>query len=211
MMMAQTVTPIQRLIQLGCMMWFPLDQDNGVNDVVGGHVITEVYSDAFTYNSGQQMNLVKTRPHKEVVANIAIDFSQGQFLNDGWTTIVQMKRYSTNIGTQTRAPIFNLPSGIIFLCLNASGTAAAYNWNANMQTTVLVCNLSGRKIYNNGTKIIDDSTVYPEPWGNSNISVHEPDDSNNNKYIYVRNVLLFNRTLTEAEIAEAMSILGIPW
>ena len=210
-MQAQTVTPIHRLIQLGCMMWFPLDQDNGLNDVVGGHVITEVYSDAFTYNTSQQMNLVKTRAHKAVVANIAIDFSQGQFLNDGWTTIVQAKRFSTNPSTQTRSIIFYMDSGLIFLSFNAMGSSVAYNWDANIQSLVAACNTSGRKLYHNGTKIIDDSNIYPVPWGNTNISVHDPDDSPTNKYIYMRNILLFNRMLTEAEIAEAMSILGIPW
>ena len=201
---------LQRLRELGCLMWFPLNETSGLNDVIGGKSITPLYTDAFTFTPSTDSHLVKLQKNKTVTATISTGFEQSQFTDGGWTTIAQVKRYSTT-DTSGTANIYHVAGEVICICVNSSGTTQTKNWDNNVQTTVLVCDGNGRKIYNNGTKIVEDSYVYTAPWSNVKFDINESNTWNQFRYVYVANDLLFDHTLTEQEIAEAMEILGITW
>lgn len=210
MMQAQQVTPIERLRQLGCIFWFPLDLDNGLNDVVGGYEIAETYSDAFVYNSNYG-HLAKVRKHQQVVANININISDYNFIDDNYTTITQYRQYSTQANAAANALIFHTQSGTILVGLNANGTSATNNWDTNIQTTVLVARRDGRSIYNNGNVITNDSYVYPSIANDGAISVYDAYNYALDRYVYCKNMMLFRKALTSSEIAEVMQIAGITW
>lgn len=210
MMQAQQVTPIERLRQLGCIFWFPLDLDNGLNDVVGGYAISETYNDAFVYNANYG-HLAKVRQHQQVVANININISDYHFIDDNYTTITQYRRYSTQANTAANAVIFHTQSENILIGINASGTSVTSNWDTNIQTTVLAARRDGRTIYNNGNVIINDSYVYPSIANDGAISVYDAYNYTSDRYVYCRNMMLLRKALTVEEIAEVMQIAGITW
>ena len=201
---------LQRLRELGCLMWFPLNETSGLNDVIGEKSITPLYADAFTFTTSTDSHIVKLQKDKTVIATISTGFEQSQFTDGGWTTIAQAKRYSTT-DTSGNANIYHVADSAICICFNLSRTGETKNWDNNVQTTVLVCDGNGRKIYTNGTKIVDDSYVYDAPWSDAKINVNDSGNHSQPRYVYVANDLLFDHKLTEQEIAEAMEILGITW
>lgn len=207
-------TPLERIVELGGVMWFPMDETNGLNDIIGGKVINELVSGSLTYNSTYGMYASKLGTTNQGVAGIDVSFAAQDFVDGKWTTVVQMRKYQTSSLTRLSHSVRTNHSGtgvvnnIIFFCLDENGSGDTSTWTDTIHTTTAVCGTGLRKIYHNDTLIIDDSVAYQHPWGCSKFYFRAYQPSQNGKYVYVKNFILFDRALTAEEVSEVYTILN---
>jgi len=201
---------VDRMKELGCIMWFPLDYENGLNDVIGNKQILVTTSGSFTWVAAEQLYYVKLGAVGTSVANIPISYSSSDFVNQEWTVISQARRYTAS-SSRGGGSVFLVNDLAFAPTIDSNGTANTSNWTTdNILQTAIVCSTTGRTIYNaNGTIYLTDSTTYPTPWGYSKIDVASQASYSENKYSFVRNFALFNRALTQQEVAEVYELINI--
>lgn len=207
-------TPLERIVELGGVMWFPMDETNGLNDIIGGKVINELVSGSLTYNSTYGMYASKLGTTSQGVDGIDVSFAAQDFVDGKWTTVVQMRKYQISSLTRLSHSIRTNHSGteivsnLIFFGLNENGSGDTTTWDDRIHTTTAVCGTGLRKIYHNTNLIINDSVNYQHPWGCSKFYFRAYQSSQNGKYVYLKNLILFNRALTESEVSEVYTILN---
>ena len=203
-----------RLMQLGCVMWFPLDETNGLNDVIGNKTISILRSNSVVWASDYSLYFVALYSANSAVAEIGVSFSSNDFENGSWSTVIQARRYP-NSSYRGTANVFmtnhgtKVQNNLIMMCLNGSGTAWTPNWtDDDIHTSAFVCTDSSRKIYHNATLIADDSINYQHPWGCSKINIAAYQSNSANKRVFIKNAMLFNRALTAAEVSEIQTLIN---
>lgn len=204
----------ERLMQLGCVMWFPLDEDSGLNDVIGGKTINIIRSNSVVWSSDYDLYYVALYSANSAVADINVAFQSTDFENGGWSTVMQARRYPTS-STRGTANVFitnhstKVQNNTIMMCLNGNGTAWTPNWtDDDIHTCAFVCSDSSRKIYHNASSIVDDSVNYQHPWECSKFNIAAFQSSVANKRVFIKNAMLFNRQLTASEVSEIQSLIN---
>ena len=213
-MVGKSLTPLEKIIGLGGVMWFPMDGTNGLNDIIGEKVINELVSGSLTYDSTYGMYASKLGTTSQGVAGIDVSFAAQDFVDGKWTTVVQMRKYQISSLTRlshcirTNHSGAEIVSNLIFFGLNENGSGDTSTWTDTVHTTTVVCGTGLRKIYHNDTLIIDDSVNYQHPWGCSKFYFIAYHSSQDGKYVYLKNLILFNRALTVEEVSEVYTILN---
>ena len=195
------ITKFERLKDIGCLMWFPLNATYGLNDVIGGRVIV------------QERGTMTARPYDyylvTTVSRIAYidisDLTSDDFIDGNFTTFSQVRRYENSIFRSTAA-LFDV-NGVKIASGYQNNTSSTANWtNDSWNEGVIVRYKSGhREIYENRSLFInDDSGSYLDIWNYSTINIKSP----NNMRIYTRNFLLFNKALTSSEVVEVHKLIS---
>lgn len=200
-----TLTPIDRLKQLGCLMWFPLNYANGLNDVIGGRVITPVNSNYFVYQSGY--GSYEFRFTSFAIGSIDIsDLTSADFVDGGFTTFFSARRHGTS-SLRGYANCWECNGVKIGFSVDSTNhTTYTPNWVDNSWNEgVIVRHQDGsRELYANQTLFNNNPATYPDIWNYSTIDIK----STNNTRLPAKNFLLFNRALTASEIAEVHQIIS---
>lgn len=195
------ITKFERLKDIGCLMWFPLNATYGLNDVIGGRTIVKERGSLTPQASGSYLITTGAR-----IAYINIsDLTSDDFDNGNYTTFSQVRRYENSIFRSTAA-LFDV-NGIKIASGYQNNTSSTANWtNDSWNEGVIVRYKSGhREIYENRSLFInDDSGSYPDIWNYSTINIKSP----NNMRIYTRNFLLFNKALTSSEVVEVHKLIS---
>ena len=205
-------TPKERLMQLGCIMWFPLDETNGLNDVVGQKEIVNITSGAVVYSAGALSHIVYLGALNTAVASIDVSYTSTDFTDGCWSSVTQARRHNNSSyrGSANVVWTNHSTSNSPFPAVNAAGTGDTRQWtDDNFHTTITVMNSAGgRKFYYDGSLIIDDQNVPSPPWGCTKFNFLSYISWSNNKRLFFRNYLLFNRALTADEVAEVNTIIN---
>ena len=193
---------INRIKRLGCIIWLPLKSKYGLNDIISGRNLIIDMSSMF--KSG--VNNYELGFHNNRIGHINIsDLTSDDFNNGGYTTIFQAKRYDNSIFRNTAA-IWRVNNIVIGSGFDENGTAMTNSWtNDNWNEGVIVRHQDGtREVYANQILISNTPSTYPDIWNYSTIDCK----GKNNARMYVKNFLLFNKALTEDEIAEAHQLIS---
>ena len=195
------ITKFERLKDIGCLMWFPLNATYGLNDVIGGRTIVKERGTLTPQASGSYLI---TTVERIAYINIS-DLTSDDFDNGNYTTFSQVRRYENSTFHSTAA-LFDV-NGVKIASGYQNNTSSTANWtNDSWNEGVIVRYKSGhREIYENRSLFInDDSGSYPDIWNYSTINIKSP----NNMRIYTRNFLLFNKALTSFEVAEVHKLIS---
>jgi len=196
----------KNLADLGCIMWFPLDSDSGLKDIIGKKVIGLIASYGVSWSPAYGMFQVSLGGKNIPVADINVKWTEYDFEDQKWTSVIQAKRHN-NPNVRGSASVFktnhkNIVShNLIMPCVDGNLTTMTGNWSDDdIHTTTIVGSDGGRKIYHNGELVIDDKATYQFPWGCSKINIAAYDDWTAKKMVFVKNAMLFNRALTDEEV-----------
>lgn len=202
----------EKLKKLGCIMWFPLDEENGLNDVIGDKVITvipQLESNAYIkWDDNKEMYAFFTESRSYPCGRIDTGFDAQTFVN-GYSALI----FGEAINQRgTSGLIINNDDNVI-CCNTRNTTSNIANWNAyNFIPVITIAYSDGRKIYENTVKVIDDSHVYnytDAAWANPiNIKIYSTGTWARSSGMYFKNLMIFNKTLTEAEYFRVLDILG---
>lgn len=194
---------IDRLKELGCIFWFPLNAKGNLTDSIGGRTIT---NSNLTWQASKNCYYTFLGAAGAVNGRIALNLSESDFPDSEWTTVNQMKFWS-GYGT-TDSDIFILNNQYVFPCFNSAGSKRMNGWGADVPfITFTACSLTGRKVYVNGTLIADDSVTYEHPWGYSELII----GTLTRRYGFrlpFRNAMLFNKALSASEVNEVIDLIG---
>lgn len=198
-------TVIEQLQELGCVMWFPLKESGQLTDVIGNKTIVPTGT-SVRWDSTNKFYYVIQGTSGTVQANIALDWTSADFPLSEWTAIGQSMRVS-NSSRRGNACCFVINGRYAILCFDKNGNYATSSWaDSDWHTTVSACTSTGRKVYVDGVKIIEDSTVMQNPWGYNKMEI-KTIGSYNNKYSVIRNEMLFNKALSEDEIVKVLTLI----
>lgn len=195
------LTPIERLRQLGCLMWFPLNSTYELNDIIGGRSITNASDSYFIANdSYYELRFAANtiRGTVDISDLVSTDFVDGNF-----TSIFQVRRYNSNRGVCACWTVNNIVIGSAF---NSSGTTQTNRWSDDSwYEGVIVRHQDGtREVYSNQVLISNTPSTYPDIWDYSTIDMK----TSNVSIFYAKNFLLFGKALTASEIAEVHQIIS---
>ena len=204
----KVLTPIERLKQLGCIFWFPLDGANKLNDVVGGRTIVEDISNRIIFtanNCNIHLSTVSSR-----ISHIDIsDLTSNDFIDGNFTTFFSACRVSDR-NLRGFAGCWQVNNKIVASAIDENGTSATINWtNDEWKTGVIVRYSDDNRIVYGGTGdtlISNTPSIYPDIWSYSSIDLIAWRNYEN-KYINGKNFLLFNKALTKNEIEEVFQII----
>ena len=215
MMMGREM-PIQYLKRIGCKLWLPLNSEYGLEAAIGNTRIVNVVSNAVTINTSVDMGEFRLGGVNVPVATLTTGWTSADFPNDEWTLFSQAKQYSvTNL--RGAADVFKFIPGIDFVngCFNSTGTINSQDWDSELQSSFsLVDSAVLNRIHfsESGTKTIIPeavSTSFAKPNKEATISVASYATWTNNKRIYLKNVMIFNRHLTENEMRKVLGIIRL--
>ena len=215
-MMMGKETPIQYLKRIGCKLWLPLNSEYGLEAAIGNTRIVNVVSNAITINTSVDMGLFALGNVNVPVATLTTNWTSADFPIDEWTLFSQGKQYST-ANLRGAANVFRFISGSGYEFVNCgfdnTGTLNSKNWNSELQTCFsLVDSAVLNRIHfsESGTKTIIPESVsdsYAKPNKEATISIASFATWTNNKRIYLKNVMVFNRHLTENEMQKVLEIV----
>lgn len=208
--------PIQYLKRIGCKLWLPLNSEHGLEAAIGNTRIVNVVSGAVTISATLDMGEFRLGNVNVPVATLTTDWTSADFPNDEWTLFSQGKQYSSS-SYRGAGNVFKFisGSGVDFVngCFNSTGTLYSQDWNNELQTCfTLVDSAALNRIHfsENGTKTIIPeaaSTSFAKPNKEATISIASYATWTNNKRIYLKNVMIFNRHLTENEMQKVLEIV----
>lgn len=209
-------TPIQYLKRIGCKLWLPLNSEYGLEAAIGNTRIVNVVSNAVTINTSVDMGEFRLGNVNVPVATLTTDWTSADFPNDEWTLFSQGKQYST-ANLSGSGNVFKFIPGIDFVnaCFDSTGTLYSQYWNRELQTGFsLVDSAVLNRIHfsESGTKtIIPEATSisFAKPNKEPTISVASYTEWAANKRIFLKNVMIFNRHLTENEMQKVLEIVTI--
>lgn len=204
MMMAEKpLTPIERLKQLGCLMWFPLNSANQGNDIIGGRTLITDTARTITY----QTNYTQFTYTLNRIGHIDIsDLAAEDFVVGGFTTFFQARRLESS---SLRGGAACWQCNGTYIGFSSDGTTAnTASWTDDLFHCISVVRHQDgtREIYHNGVMYNNTNATYPDIWNYGTIDVKA--NNSNNKRIYAKNFLLFNKALTAAEVAEVYQIIN---
>lgn len=213
-MMMGRETPIQYLKRIGCKLWLPLNSEYGLEAAIGNTRIVNVVSNAVTINTSVDMGEFRLVAVDVPVATLTTGWTSADFPIDEWTLFSQGKQYSV-ANLRGAASVFKFIPGFDFVngCFNSTGTINSANWNSELQTCfTLVDSAALNRLHfsESGTKTIipeAESTFFAKPNKEPTISVASYATWTNNKRIYLKNVMIFNRHLTENEMQKVLKIV----
>lgn len=224
-MMMGRETPIQYLKRIGCKLWLPLNSEYGLKAAIGDTRIVNVVSNAVTINTSVDMGEFRLGNVDVPVATLTTDWTSADFPNDEWTMFSQGRRYA-NSNYRGNASIFKFPTietgkyRFVQMCFNENLSVLTTNWTNNKTQTAisLVKNVEqssmSRKLYwceDGGipelklSDVLPYQDLYAVPYTNKtiNIACH----TTLGKRVYLKNVMIFNRHLTEDEMQKVLEIL----
>ena len=215
-MMMGKETPIQYLKRIGCKLWLPLNREYGLEAAIGNTRIVNVVSNAVTINTSVDMGEFMLGAVNVPVATLTTDWTSADFPNDEWTLFSQGKQYSV-ANLRGAGNVFKFIPGIDFVnsCFNSTGTLNSQNWNSELQTCFALVDsavLNRIHISESGTKTLIPeavSTSLSKPNKEPTISIASFATWTNNTRIFLKNVMIFNRHLTEKEIQKVLEIVTI--
>lgn len=214
-MMMRKETPIQYLNRIGCKLWLPLNSEYGLETAIGNTRIVNVVSNAVTINTSVDMGEFRLGAVNIPVATLTTDWASADFPNDEWTLFSQGKQYST-ANLRGAGQIFKFVSAeyeFVNSCFNSTGTINSQNWNNELQTCFVLVDssvINRTHFSESGTKTIfpeSASRVFAKPNKEATISVASFATWTNNKIILLKNVMIFNRHLTENEMQKVLEIV----
>ena len=211
-------TPIQYLKRIGCKLWLPLNSEHGLEAAIGNTRIVNVVSNAVTINTSVDMGEFRLGAVNIPVATLTTDWTSADFPNDEWTLFSQGKQYSvTNM--RGAVNVFKFISGSASEFVNCgfdnTGTLNSQKWNSELQTCFSLIDsavLNRIHFSESGTKTIISESVsksYAKPNKEATISIASYATWTNNKRVLIKNVMIFNRHLTEDEIQKVLEIVTI--
>lgn len=214
MMMGKEETAIQYLKRIGCKLWLPLNSEYGLEAAIGNTRIVNVVNNAVTINTSENMGEFRLDGVDVPVATLTTDWTSADFPNDEWTLFSQGKQYS-NSSLRGAGNVFKFIPGIDFVnyCFNSTGTLSSQNWNSELQTCfALVDSAVLNRIHysESGTKTIIPevaSTSFAKPNKEPTISVASYAEWAAKTRIFLKNVMIFNRHLTEDEMQKVLEIV----
>lgn len=216
-MMMGKETPIQYLKRIGCKLWLPLNSEYGLEAAIGNTRIVNVVSNAVSISASLDMGVFAVGGVDVPVATLTTDWTSTDFPNDDWTLFSQGKQYGSS-SYRGAGNVFRFISGeynFVNGCFNSTGTVNSQNWNSEVQTCFsLVDSAVLHRIHfsEGGTKTIIPEAVSgssPKPNKEATISVASYATWTNNKRIYLKNVMIFNRHLTEDEMRKVLEIIRL--
>lgn len=199
---AMPSTLVDMLKRMGCIMWFPLDEENGLNDVIGGKVIRNIASPGVAWYASYNLYYYAHAAANTAVADIDVDWTADTFPN-GWTTFTQTRRYpnSSYRGTANGFCMSYASTGVLLHGFDETLTAVTSNWlDDNWHSAVVVASTSGRRLFVDKTFTLGDSSVYTAPYPITKIYVAPYTSTYANKRCCLKNVMMFNRQLTDNEV-----------
>lgn len=213
-MMMVRETPIQYLKRIGCKLWLPLNSEYGMEAAIGNTRIVNVVSNAVTINTSVDMGDFHLNSVNVPVATLTTDWTSADFPDDEWTLFSQGKQFN-NSSARGAADVFKFIPGINFVngCFDSTGTINSQIWNSELQSSFsLVDSAVLNRIHfsESGTKSIipeAGSTSFVKPNKEPTISIASYATWTNNKRIYLKNVMIFNRHLTEDEMQKVLKII----
>lgn len=208
--------PIQYLKRIGCKLWLPLNSEYGLEAAIGNTRIVNVVSGAVTINTSVDMGEFRLGNTDVPVATLTTDWTSADFPNNEWTLFSQEKQYSvTNM--RGSANVFKFISGSGYEFVNSgfdnTGTLNSQNWNSELQTCFSLIDsavLNRIHFSESGTKTIIPESVsdsYTIPNKEATISIASFATWTNNKRVLIKNVMIFNRRLTEGEMQKVLEIV----
>lgn len=224
MMMGREM-PIQYLKRIGCKLWLPLNSEYGLEAAIGNTRIVNVVSGAVTISESLDMGEFRLGNADVPVATLTTDWTSADFPNDEWTLFSQGRRYG-NSSYRGNASVFKFPTietgkyRFVQLCFNETLSVLTTNWtNDKVQTAIcLIKNIEqssmSRKLYwceDGGmpelklSDVLSYQNLYAVPYTNKtiNIACH----TNLGKRVYLKNIMIFNRRLTEGEMQKVLEII----
>lgn len=221
-MMMGGETPIQYLKSIGCKLWLPLNSKHGLEAVIGNTRIVNVVSNAVTINTSVDMGEIRFGAVDVPVATLTTDWTSADFPNDEWTTFAQGKKYTSSsygTGNVMKFPTIGNNYRDVVYCVDVNNTSNSRYWNDKKQNSFqMFKNIEqsvNRKWYwSDGIikpvlKLEDTLTenVPPFPYSERVINVAAYAQWTANLRIFLKNVMIFNRHLTEDEMQKILTIL----
>ena len=224
MMMGREM-PIQYLKRIGCKLWLPLNSEYGLEAAIGNTRIVNVVSGAVTINTSVDMGLFALGNVDVPVATLTTNWTAADFPDDEWTMFSQGRRYD-NSSYRANAVAFKFPTiennryRFVQMCYDENVTVYTLNWtNDKIQTAIsLVKNVEqssmSRKLYwceDGGipelkiSDVLPFQNLYAVPYTNKTINISCY--MNPNKRVYLKNIMIFNRHLTEDEMQKVLEII----
>lgn len=198
---------INKIKQLGCIMWFPLNSTSRLTDIIGGRTLVQ---DIFNTISNQTTRYMFTFAVNRIGHIDISDLAESDFVNGGFTTYFEaMRYYSSNApDLSNTAAIWRINGVSIGFGINTNGDTNSRNWSGNIWYKSMVVahqdQAGTREVYSNGSIVLNTSRSYPNIWNYSTIDLI----GNNNSRLYAKNFLLFNRALNANEVAKVYQIVS---
>lgn len=218
-------TPIQYLKRIGCKLWLPLNSKHGLEAAIGNTRIVNVVSNAVTINTSVDMGEIRFGAVDVPVATLTTDWTSADFPNDEWTTFAQGKKYTSptsyvgGTGNAMKFPTIGNNYRVVVGCVDVNSTSYSLNWNDKKQNTFQIFkNIEqsvNRKWYWSDGIIkpvvtLEDTVtvdVQPFPYSERVINVAPYAQWSVAKRVFISNIMIFNRHLTEDEMQKVLEIV----
>lgn len=223
-MMMGRETPIQYLKRVGCKLWLPLNSEYGLEAAIGNTRIVNVVSNAVTINTSVDMGEIRFGAVDVPVATLTTDWTSADFPNDEWTTFAQGKKYTSSsyvggTGNVMKFPTIGNNYRNVVGCVDVNNTSNSWYWNDKKQNSFqMFKNIEqsvNRKWYwsdgiikpvlkKKDTVTANDN---PFPYSEKVINVAPYAQWSVNKRVFISNIMIFNRNLTEDEMQKVLEIV----
>lgn len=207
---------ISYLKSIGCKLWLPLNSEYGLEAAIGNTRIVNVVSNAVTINATVDMGDFRLGGVDVPVATLTTDWTSADFPNDEWTLFSQGRRFG-NSNSRGAANVFKFipTNNFVNGCFDTTGTLNSQKWDDEIQSCFCLVDsavLNRIHFSESGTKTnIPEgvSSSFAKPNKEPTISIASYATWTNNKRIYLKNVMIFNRHLTEDEMQKVLGIIRL--
>ena len=195
---------VKWLKSIGCVLYLPFGENGDMTDRISGNGL--VYTGTGTqaqWDPVEGMYLF-TGPQYHTITYT---------LQTGWSAATFATNEVTVLTTFRKHPNTGQGNGIFFDCGNytpigcacmQNGTAVLGSWNNNLYQCAYALSSSGRWLYDNGALLATYGAhlpYLPANWGGYSWYVGSYNSANNGRKVYVKDIMMFNRVLSAAEVA----------
>lgn len=215
---------IRYLKSVGCVLWFPFNDRYRYNSAIGKtsiRVVRYIGDGSMTYKADLDMVEFYLGDNNAIICSFPTNWAQDKFPNDEWTLFSQSIRYP-NESNRGSCNIFRFPTegdnyNFFQQCVNRNVSSNQQTWtNDELQSTFVLIDKpnTNRQLYHASesetlSMIREDTTVniYGTPYAQDTISTISYGSATRYKKFVLRNMMIFNRRLTEQEMQKVLDIL----
>lgn len=204
MMIEVAKSDIEYLKRIGCKLWLPLNNEYGLKAAIGNTEVVNVYSDGVKIVSDLDMALLRYRNINQIVAKIPLNFTEDDFPNNHYTFAITSKKYNNGAPPMIRMST----SDRMFLVYGVGDATDAKRkiTFVDIENNIVindVMDINGKISTGQGQ-----ATAFSHPTYNSEAYFAAYGSTPENKYIYIKNIMLFNRELTEKQKKMVFKIMN---
>ena len=203
---------IEWLKSLGCVFWLPLATNGDLNERLTGNklVQTSTTSGYLSWSSTENCYYMHSgTANSQKHYTLQTDWDSSTFINNEFTVLTELKRKSSS-GFPLWFMLGNTYSVPVGAATVYNGTSNMASWDSSSHKTAYYIGPSSRKMYQDGSlynTYAAHNPYLPSNWGSWDwfIGTYQSSDVTNHE-CYVKNIMIFNRELSLAEIKKIQNI-----